>query len=96
MAGIQLAELSAFAAARRSRLPTLSALPRKRRRSDFDGSADRPPRSRPIFSVEADVRRMVQEAYGAMGGLDGIVLHVGIFGEVGLDGVSAGAMEQYP
>ena len=32
---------------------------------------------------------MVQEARGAMGGLDGMVLNVGIFGEVGLDGVSA-------
>ncbi len=41
------------------------------------------------ISVEADVRRMLQEAHGAMRGLDGMVLNVGIFGEIGLDGVSA-------
>jgi NAD(P)-dependent dehydrogenase (short-subunit alcohol dehydrogenase family) len=41
------------------------------------------------ISVEADVRRMVREAHAAMGGLDGMVLNVGIFGSTGLDGVTA-------
>ena len=39
-------------------------------------------------SSEADVRRMVDEAHRTMGGLDGMVLNVGIFGKVGLDAVS--------
>lgn len=39
-------------------------------------------------SSEADVRRMVDEAQRTMGGLDGMVLNVGIFGKVGLDAVS--------
>lgn len=38
---------------------------------------------------EADVRRMIDEAHRTMGGLDGMVLNVGIFGNTGLDGVSA-------
>jgi NAD(P)-dependent dehydrogenase (short-subunit alcohol dehydrogenase family) len=39
-------------------------------------------------SSEADVRRMVDEAHRSMGGLDGMVLNVGIFGKIGLDAVS--------
>ena len=39
--------------------------------------------------VETDVRRMIDEARRAMGGLDGMVLNVGTFGGIGLDGVSA-------
>jgi NAD(P)-dependent dehydrogenase (short-subunit alcohol dehydrogenase family) len=38
---------------------------------------------------EADVVRMIDEARGTMGGLDGMVLNVGTFGGTGLDGVSA-------
>ena len=38
--------------------------------------------------AEADVRRMVDEAHRGMGGIDGIVLNVGIFGKTGLDNVS--------
>jgi NAD(P)-dependent dehydrogenase (short-subunit alcohol dehydrogenase family) len=38
---------------------------------------------------EADVKRMIDEAKAAMGGLDGMVLNVGTFGGTGLDGVSA-------
>ena len=38
---------------------------------------------------ESDVRRMIDEAHRAMGGLDGMVLNVGTFGQPGLDGVSA-------
>lgn len=38
---------------------------------------------------EADVRRMIDEAHRTMGGLDGMVLNVGTFGNTGLDGVSA-------
>ena len=47
------------------------------------------------FSIEADVTaeqdvaRMIEEAHRTMGGLDGMVLNVGTFGKVGLDGVSA-------
>jgi hypothetical protein len=37
---------------------------------------------------EADVRRMVDEAHRTMGGLDGLVLNVGIFGKVSLDAIS--------
>jgi NAD(P)-dependent dehydrogenase (short-subunit alcohol dehydrogenase family) len=40
-------------------------------------------------TVEADVRRMIDEAHHIMGGLDGMVLNVGTFGKTGLDGVSA-------
>jgi len=40
-------------------------------------------------TVEADVVRMIDEAHRAMGGLDGMVLNIGTFGKVGLDGVSA-------
>lgn len=40
-------------------------------------------------TVEADVRRMIDEARQAMGGLDGMVLNVGTFGATGLNGVSA-------
>jgi NAD(P)-dependent dehydrogenase (short-subunit alcohol dehydrogenase family) len=38
---------------------------------------------------EADVARMVEEAHATMGGLDGMVLNVGIFGKTGLDSVGA-------
>jgi NAD(P)-dependent dehydrogenase (short-subunit alcohol dehydrogenase family) len=38
---------------------------------------------------EADVVRMIDEARGTMGGLDGMVINVGTFGGTGLDGVSA-------
>ena len=34
---------------------------------------------------ETDVRRMIETAIGAMGGLDGIVLNVGTFGRTGID-----------
>ena len=40
-------------------------------------------------TIEADVKRMIDEARAAMGGLDGMVLNVGTFGGTGLDGVSA-------
>jgi NAD(P)-dependent dehydrogenase (short-subunit alcohol dehydrogenase family) len=40
-------------------------------------------------TVEADVKRMIDEARATMGGLDGMVLNVGTFGGTGLDGVSA-------
>jgi NAD(P)-dependent dehydrogenase (short-subunit alcohol dehydrogenase family) len=40
-------------------------------------------------TVEAEVRRMVEDAHRTMGGLDGMVLNVGTFGKTGLDGVSA-------
>jgi NAD(P)-dependent dehydrogenase (short-subunit alcohol dehydrogenase family) len=39
-------------------------------------------------ACEADIRRMIEEAHRVMGGLDGMVLNVGIFGKVGLDAVS--------
>jgi NAD(P)-dependent dehydrogenase (short-subunit alcohol dehydrogenase family) len=38
---------------------------------------------------ERDVARMIEEAQQTMGGLDGMVLNVGTFGKIGLDGVSA-------
>ena len=38
---------------------------------------------------EADVVRMIAEAYHTMGGLDGMVLNIGTFGKTGLDNVSA-------
>ncbi|MEW5688239.1 MAG: SDR family NAD(P)-dependent oxidoreductase [Pseudomonadota bacterium] len=38
------------------------------------------------ITVEDDVRRMIDEAVAAMGGLDGMVLNVGIFGQTGLRG----------
>ena len=38
---------------------------------------------------ESDVARMIDEAQRTMGGLDGMVLNVGTFGKIGLDGVSA-------
>ena len=38
---------------------------------------------------ESDVARMIEEAQRTMGGLDGMVLNVGTFGKIGLDGVSA-------
>jgi NAD(P)-dependent dehydrogenase (short-subunit alcohol dehydrogenase family) len=38
---------------------------------------------------EGDVARMIDEAQRTMGGLDGMVLNVGTFGKIGLDGVSA-------
>ena len=38
---------------------------------------------------ESGVARMIDEAQQAMGGLDGMVLNVGTFGKIGLDGVSA-------
>jgi NAD(P)-dependent dehydrogenase (short-subunit alcohol dehydrogenase family) len=38
---------------------------------------------------EAKVIAMIDAAHRAMGGLDGMVLNVGTFGKVGLDGVSA-------
>jgi NAD(P)-dependent dehydrogenase (short-subunit alcohol dehydrogenase family) len=41
------------------------------------------------ITVEADVKRMIDEARTTMGGLDGMVLNVGTFGGTGLDGVSA-------
>jgi NAD(P)-dependent dehydrogenase (short-subunit alcohol dehydrogenase family) len=37
------------------------------------------------ITSEDDVRRMVDEAATALGGLDGLVLNVGIFGKTGLD-----------
>lgn len=37
---------------------------------------------------ESDVARMIEEAHRTMGGLDGMVLNVGTFGKIGLDGVS--------
>src|SRR6187549_1625495 len=40
-------------------------------------------------TLEADVRRMIDEAHQSMGSLDGMVLNVGTFGQAGLDGVSA-------
>ena len=40
-------------------------------------------------TVEADVRRMIDEAHRTMGGLDGMVLNIGTFGKTGLDNVSA-------
>ncbi len=40
-------------------------------------------------TVETDVKRMIDEARRRMGGLDGMVLNVGTFGGIGLDGVSA-------
>ncbi len=40
-------------------------------------------------TLESDVRRMIDEAHQIMGGLDGMVLNVGTFGQPGLDGVSA-------
>jgi NAD(P)-dependent dehydrogenase (short-subunit alcohol dehydrogenase family) len=47
------------------------------------------------FSIQADiareedVNRMIDEAVESLGGLDGMVLNVGTFGKIGLDGVSA-------
>lgn len=38
---------------------------------------------------ESDVRRMIDDAHRIMGGLDGMVLNVGTFGKLGLDGVGA-------
>src|SRR6266702_6823570 len=38
---------------------------------------------------EADIVSMIEEAHRTMGGLDGMVLNVGTFGKVGLNGVSA-------
>jgi NAD(P)-dependent dehydrogenase (short-subunit alcohol dehydrogenase family) len=40
-------------------------------------------------TVEADVKRMIDESRERMGSLDGMVLNVGTFGGTGLDGVSA-------
>jgi len=40
-------------------------------------------------TIESDVRSMVDEAHRTMGGLDGMVLNIGTFGKIGLDGVSA-------
>jgi NAD(P)-dependent dehydrogenase (short-subunit alcohol dehydrogenase family) len=40
-------------------------------------------------TLESDVRRMIDEAHGVMGGLDGMVLNVGTFGQPGLEAVSA-------
>jgi NAD(P)-dependent dehydrogenase (short-subunit alcohol dehydrogenase family) len=40
-------------------------------------------------TLESEVRRMIDEAHRVMGGLDGMVLNVGTFGQPGLDGVSA-------
>lgn len=37
---------------------------------------------------ESDVSRMIEEAHRTMGGLDGMVLNVGTFGKIGLDGVT--------
>jgi len=37
---------------------------------------------------ESDVARMIDEAHRTMGGLDGMVLNVGTFGKIGIDGVS--------
>jgi NAD(P)-dependent dehydrogenase (short-subunit alcohol dehydrogenase family) len=39
-------------------------------------------------TIEADVQRMIGTAHRAMGGLDGLVLNIGIFGKTGLDAVS--------
>jgi NAD(P)-dependent dehydrogenase (short-subunit alcohol dehydrogenase family) len=38
---------------------------------------------------EGDVARMIEEAHRTLGGLDGMVLNVGTFGKIGLNGVSA-------
>src|SRR5215212_2946370 len=40
-------------------------------------------------TVENDVKRMIEQARATRGGLDGMVLNVGTFGGIGLDGVSA-------
>jgi NAD(P)-dependent dehydrogenase (short-subunit alcohol dehydrogenase family) len=40
-------------------------------------------------TLEPDVRRMIDEAHHVMGGLDGMVLNVGTFGQPGLEAVSA-------
>jgi NAD(P)-dependent dehydrogenase (short-subunit alcohol dehydrogenase family) len=40
-------------------------------------------------TLESDVRRMIDEAHHVMGGLDGMVLNVGTFGQPGLEAVSA-------
>jgi NAD(P)-dependent dehydrogenase (short-subunit alcohol dehydrogenase family) len=40
-------------------------------------------------TLESEVRRMIDEAHHVMGGLDGMVLNVGTFGQPGLEAVSA-------
>lgn len=40
-------------------------------------------------TLESEVRRMIDEAHRVMGGLDGMVLNVGTFGQPGLEAVSA-------
>ena len=40
-------------------------------------------------TLESDVRRMIDAAHHVMGGLDGMVLNVGTFGQPGLEAVSA-------
>ena len=40
-------------------------------------------------TLEYEVRRMIDEAHHVMGGLDGMVLNVGTFGQPGLEAVSA-------
>ena len=40
-------------------------------------------------TLESEVRRMIDEAHDVMGGLDGMVLNVGTFGQPGLEAVSA-------
>lgn len=39
-------------------------------------------------TLESEVRRMIDEAHHVMGGLDGMVLNVGTFGQPGLEAVS--------
>ena len=48
----------------------------------------RPSRSQPTRLDEDDVARMVGEAKSGLGGLDGIVLNVGVAGGLGLQGTT--------